>query len=387
MDISIIIPIYKGNKYIPRLLMMIEQNHNLLSKTAECEIELILINDYPLEKLHIPDKAYPFHICVKKNDSNAGIHASRTHGLDLAKGYYVVFLDQDDLISDNYLLSQWKTINNYGYDYLVCNGWWDRFSLLLNENNTKFVLNDIETYLVEGNAIYSPGQVIIRRTAIPTVWKQNVLKENGADDFFLWIAALRLGHTLYYNPERLFFHTPQRTEDSIGIELMMKSVEAANNILYRNGLLSWKESAMLNSQINKKKSVAKSDAYKNKILSEIWRLWLALERKQVRIIDYLKKNGMSRVAIYGMGEIGQEVLVELEGSDVDVVCCIDKRVKIDYEERITVIKDIESIPEVDIIIVTPVLESDELADSLKRKGFNALQLKNILYDLCANYLC
>ena len=43
MDVSIIIPIYKGNGYIESLLNKIEKNY----QESQKEIEVIFVNDYP----------------------------------------------------------------------------------------------------------------------------------------------------------------------------------------------------------------------------------------------------------------------------------------------------------------------------------------------------
>ena len=46
MDVSVIIPIYKGNGYIESLLSKIDKNYQLCQK----KIEVIFVNDYPDEE-------------------------------------------------------------------------------------------------------------------------------------------------------------------------------------------------------------------------------------------------------------------------------------------------------------------------------------------------
>ena len=47
MDVSVIIPIYKGNGYIESLLNKIEKNY----QESQKEIEVIFVNDYPDEEI------------------------------------------------------------------------------------------------------------------------------------------------------------------------------------------------------------------------------------------------------------------------------------------------------------------------------------------------
>ena len=47
MDVSVIIPIYKGNGYIESLLSKIDKNYQLCQK----KIEVIFVNDYPDEEI------------------------------------------------------------------------------------------------------------------------------------------------------------------------------------------------------------------------------------------------------------------------------------------------------------------------------------------------
>lgn len=62
MDVSVIIPIYKGNGYIESLLNKIEKNY----QESQKEIEVIFVNDYPDEEIIINGQ-YDFKIEVINN--------------------------------------------------------------------------------------------------------------------------------------------------------------------------------------------------------------------------------------------------------------------------------------------------------------------------------
>ena len=50
MDISIIIPLYKGTKYIKSWIEMIDRNMNIVRENGkDVSFEVLFINDYPQE--------------------------------------------------------------------------------------------------------------------------------------------------------------------------------------------------------------------------------------------------------------------------------------------------------------------------------------------------
>lgn len=97
INISIIIPIYNVQEYL-------EQCIKLILKSIESNYELILVNDGSTDD--------SFNICKKYssrnnnikivNKKNGGLSSARNAGIDVAQGKYIVFLDPDDEINENY---------------------------------------------------------------------------------------------------------------------------------------------------------------------------------------------------------------------------------------------------------------------------------------------
>ena len=107
-DISVIIPLYKGNKYVSYWIEKVQKNIECLKENdIFLECELLFVNDYPDQEIQIKgtDK---LSYCVKLFDEkcNRGIHGARVFGLEKSEGAFVVFLDQDDYITDDYLYQQ-----------------------------------------------------------------------------------------------------------------------------------------------------------------------------------------------------------------------------------------------------------------------------------------
>ena len=99
IKLSIIIPSYNANEYLEELLSVLE-------KQITDEVEVIVIDDG--SRVPVPE-----HSFVKLfRQQNKGVSAARNKGLAKAKGQYIVFIDADDLISDDYIAQIFKSIEN-----------------------------------------------------------------------------------------------------------------------------------------------------------------------------------------------------------------------------------------------------------------------------------
>ena len=96
--VSIIVPIYNGDRYIENLI-------ECINKQKYKSYEVILVNDGSTDKTD--------SICqelLKNNNKikyikkeNTGVSDSRNQGMSIATGEYICFVDVDDMISENYL--------------------------------------------------------------------------------------------------------------------------------------------------------------------------------------------------------------------------------------------------------------------------------------------
>lgn len=223
MFISVIVPIYHGNKYIPKLIYMMERNRMYLKGMAD--IELILVNDYPQENCLVPDNEN-FRIKYYINKKNSGIHYSRVRGLIEASGEYVLFLDQDDAIADNYLYTQYISINDA--DMIVSNG----ITVIKGgycRQLYRYKIMQISVkwmwfYALFDCRIISPGQCLIKKDSIPKIWIEKKIKNNGADDMFLWLLFLNDKKKICINRKIIYKHVYTNENASLNIEQMHASV-------------------------------------------------------------------------------------------------------------------------------------------------------------------
>jgi glycosyltransferase involved in cell wall biosynthesis len=99
--ISIIVPIYNAEKYLPACLDSILRN-------TFTDFELLLINDASNDNSLVICNQYAKkdnRIIVFNNGKNGGECVSRNAGIDNARGQYIVCIDADDEVLENHLES------------------------------------------------------------------------------------------------------------------------------------------------------------------------------------------------------------------------------------------------------------------------------------------
>lgn len=114
-QISIIVPVYKTEKYIHRCI------ESILNQTFK-DFELILIDDGSPDQCPLICDEYALkdtRVQVIHKD-NAGVAAARNSGLDIAKGEYITFVDSDDWIEQEMYQSMMETARKFDCDVVMC---------------------------------------------------------------------------------------------------------------------------------------------------------------------------------------------------------------------------------------------------------------------------
>jgi glycosyltransferase involved in cell wall biosynthesis len=117
MKLSIIIPVYNAERYI-------EQMVSNVIRQISTQDELILVDDGSLDN--------SLELCLKMADSNPCVHVvhqenggpskARNTGISISHGDYVLFLDADDNVTDDWLSSIRAYIREYAVD-VFCFGY------------------------------------------------------------------------------------------------------------------------------------------------------------------------------------------------------------------------------------------------------------------------
>lgn len=113
--VSIIIPIYNSDKYLKKCL------DSILNQTYK-NIEIILVNDGSTDNsLNICKEYKEKDNRIKIiNNTNHGVSYSRNCGIKIANGDYIVFVDSDDTVDENYINFLMLANKNDNFDLVIC---------------------------------------------------------------------------------------------------------------------------------------------------------------------------------------------------------------------------------------------------------------------------
>lgn len=109
--------------------------------------------------------------------------------------------------------------------------------------------------------------------------------------------------------------------------------------------------------------------------------WVKIKQNGKSISEYIHKQQIETVAIYGMSYVGECLLNELKNSDIKVKYGIDKNASKIYSD-IDIVLPEEELDDVDAIIVTSICFMDEIVELLSKKiACPVVSLEDILYKL------
>ncbi len=345
MTVSIIVPMFHGKKYLESIL---NQAALCAEAVAETDVELILYNDSPEEEICVKEAEYPFRVKCFHSEYNSGIHGARVHGLEQAAGEYVVFLDQDDRIAPSYLKKQLECIG--ASDAVVCRAIHNNRLFYTNTHVFEKVITK-DFMLRNRNPIISPGQVLLRKDAIPTLWKKCILQNNGADDYFLWLLMASEERTFSLNQEVLFEHVETGMNTSGNTNNMMDSeAEMIGFLRERHVFGNECEKVLMElSESLRRMHVRLLDNYKK--IYDFLRCWNERLAKGISPLAFFEENHIKRIALYGAGDFGRNIEMLLKNTDIRVCFYIDQNAEYVFSE-LPVYKKEEIREEADAIIIT-----------------------------------
>lgn len=121
--ISVVIPIYNVEKYLKKCV------ESILKQTYE-NIEIILVDDGSLDNCgNICEEFANIDNRIKViHKKNGGLSDARNHGIKIAKGKYITFVDSDDYVEKTYIEKLYNAIKINGTKISQCN------ILIVNDN-------------------------------------------------------------------------------------------------------------------------------------------------------------------------------------------------------------------------------------------------------------
>lgn len=120
LSVSVIIPVYNQEKWIGRCL------RSILNQTMDrLKYELIVINDGSSDRSGYALNLFKDEITLIDNKDNKGLPSALNDGIKASRSHYIVRLDADDYVNENFLfllhefLEQNKYMDAVACDYLL----------------------------------------------------------------------------------------------------------------------------------------------------------------------------------------------------------------------------------------------------------------------------
>ena len=244
MKISIIIPIYKCEKYIERC------TRSLMEQTIQNDIEFIFINDCTPDKsmsiLYSIISEYPHRstqIRILENKRNLGIFQTRKIAVHAAIGNYIAWCDSDDWIEKDAIEKMYRATNNEEIDIVISN-----FIMHYKNYEKRIIMKNTETpqecIYNMWKGYYLPGSLCqqLHKKKLITKVIDNLINTNYGEDIYTTILMLYYAKNIAYTND-CYYHYDKTNELSLlhntnysynSWLLQKQNIDIITKILYSN---------------------------------------------------------------------------------------------------------------------------------------------------------
>jgi glycosyltransferase involved in cell wall biosynthesis len=226
--VSVIIPVYNAAKFVEETIK------SVLNQTYPA-IEIILIDDASTDaSLYIINKFKSDNLSIFSQKTNIGASACRNIGIKNAKGYYIQFLDADDILTKDKIATQLELSKQYEETILI-GSYWIRFKENIKETIGEKHPQDIKSKEIQN----SKDWLIKAPMMIPHTWlvSRKLIEMTG-----LW------DETLTLNDDGEFFYRviAKSTGVILSDNIVFYRSFQSSNLSSRNdrlAMISWIKSA------------------------------------------------------------------------------------------------------------------------------------------------
>ena len=187
MKVSIIVPVYNTEQYLPRCI------DSILSQSFT-DFELLLVDDGSTDGCgkicdSYAEKDSRIRVFHKEND---GVSSARNLGLDNAKGEWICFVDSDDELMPNGIRMMAEGISDE-VDLVMAgyNKYGDNNSLIYSVDALKALIIDKKQAIKE---MFSPSDYVYQGYICGKLFRMNEVMKRG----------IRFSKDIYFNEDRLF---------------------------------------------------------------------------------------------------------------------------------------------------------------------------------------
>ena len=170
-SVSVIVPIYKVEKYIARCLDSIKAQ-------TFTDFEVIMIDDGSPDRSAAIAKRYTSDPRFKLfRQKNAGVGMVRNRGISLAKGEYIAFVDSDDAIMPRHLEKLYRAARRSSADIVCCSYCCcDARGGHLRTSKIKKRSGVYSAEKLTGNVL---RDISVRRYLWSKLWRRSLFTDNG----------------------------------------------------------------------------------------------------------------------------------------------------------------------------------------------------------------
>ncbi|MEC0169776.1 glycosyltransferase family 2 protein [Paenibacillus graminis] len=209
--ISVIMPVYNSEEYIS---MAIE---SILSQSFK-DFELIIINDGSTDRSGDICDYYASidNRIIVVHQKNKGISAARNKALDLCKGEYITFADNDDEFSNKLLEENYKIAKEYDADIVK---YGISYYSVSGTKKTKVQIRNVEFLVLSGDQLKTSYMELKKKKLLVYVWdglyKAELIKNRiffneemkfGGEDIDFNLSLFPFVNKLAVNPTEHYIH-------------------------------------------------------------------------------------------------------------------------------------------------------------------------------------
>lgn len=123
---------------------------------------------------------------------------------------------------------------------------------------------------------------------------------------------------------------------------------------------------------------------KDKLLDNYYLLnhWLEIKNLGKSVSMYFEWKGYKNIAIYGMAELANRLMEDLEDSPIRVIYGVDRDVSCTISQIRDVYDISEELPKADVIVVTPFYAYENIKHQLEKKvNYPIVSLEEVVWSV------
>lgn len=221
--VSVIIPCHNSRKSLLETI-------NSLENQEYKNIEIIIINDgsNELETNILLDGLINRGLTVY-NIENRGVSYARNYGAEKAKGKYIIFVDDDDLIEKSYI-NKAVTVMEYNDEISLVYCFAKRFG---KDNKVWFIRRFSYNKLLQKNCLFISSLIKRKDFLLTTGFSENM--NMGLEDWDFWIRFLHKKKYIYRINDILFFYRINEVSRTTSLVESKEKIYRMNlNVLMNN---------------------------------------------------------------------------------------------------------------------------------------------------------